>query len=385
MTSLSSSRRWAPWALGLTTTLLLVSCGSVPKIPAAGIFHGEAIETTVDSEVARYYLESYLQGKRTDAILDRRIDALAQHPVKSHPSREELATISKDFSVDFAALYFADRLLGTECNRLINRKFAAYRARPRLNSVDVAPYLALFVPGWDHVANGSITGADFARPRKLATALGLESYLVPLPATGSVEANSAVVAQEISRHAASGKKILVAGASSAGPAIHLALGELVPKKDLGSVKAWLNLGGILQGSPLVDYLEARPQVWLLDVVAWAKGWETHAISTMGTGPSRKRFQRLRIDADILVVNYLGIPLSGQVSRHAADKYPRLSADGPNDGLTLLPDAIAPQSLTVVALGSDHFFAEDPKIDEKTVALMALIVTSLRDPQVMSCR
>lgn len=38
------------------------------------------------------------------------------------------------------------------------------------------------------------------------------------------------------------------------------------------------------------------------------------------------------------------------------------------------DVIAPDSLTIVALGNDHFFAEDPLINRKTQALMKLIVT-----------
>lgn len=45
----------------------------------------------------------------------------------------------------------------------------------------------------------------------------------------------------------------------------------------------------------------------------------------------------------------------------------------------LTDAIAPNSLTVVALGSDHFFAEDPRINEKTVALMNVMLTYLEMP------
>ena len=48
---------------------------------------------------------------------------------------------------------------------------------------------------------------------------------------------------------------------------------------------------------------------------------------------------------ILVVYYRGVPLSGQLSRFSRDQYPILSSDGPNDGLTMLADAIALNSLT----------------------------------------
>ena len=54
-------------------------------------------------------------------------------------------------------------------------------------------------------------------------------------------------------------------------------------------------------------------------------------------------------------------------------------------LTLLADAIAPGSQTIVAMGSDHFFAEDPNINEKTVALMALIIATLESGQPARCK
>jgi len=38
----------------------------------------QTIETQVDSEVARYYLGSYLAGERNDAALDERIDRVYQ-------------------------------------------------------------------------------------------------------------------------------------------------------------------------------------------------------------------------------------------------------------------------------------------------------------------
>ena len=88
--------------------------------------------------------------------------------------------------------------------------------------------------------------------------------------------------------------------------------------------------------------------------------------------------------NILAINYMGIPLSGQLSQYSIDKYPLLRTDGPNDGLTLLTDVVAPNSLTIVALGSDHFFAEDPRINEKTVALMKLIITYLEKDLTRDC-
>ncbi len=57
----------------LLSCLFLGACSSIAKIPAKGEFFGEDIETTVDSDMARYYLESYLQGKNENRDMDERM------------------------------------------------------------------------------------------------------------------------------------------------------------------------------------------------------------------------------------------------------------------------------------------------------------------------
>ena len=369
----------------ILTCLSLGACSSIPRIPAKGELFGQRVDTTVDSEIARYYLESYLQGKNENRDMDEQISALYSVHGESVPSREELKAISQASSVDFAALFLADRLLNNRCNKDLNQRFERYvKDDSAVDASISSSYQILFVPGWDYVENGHSTGADFAKPRELATKSGIENYLVALPPTGSVEESANVLAAEIARHNRSGKKILLAGSSSAGPVIHLALGELLDENELSSIKVWLNLGGILRGTPFIDYFEKRPQSWLFNVYTWFKGFDRQAILSMGTSPSRRRFARLQLGSDIVVINYMGIPLSGQLSQYTGTGYRMLRSDGPNDGLALLADGIAPGSLTVVSLGNDHFLAEDPDIDKKTIALMKLMVTYSNKAMTSGC-
>jgi hypothetical protein len=51
--------------------ILLAGNASIQNIPAAGELAGRRIRTTVDSELARYYLESYLLNQRTGRSLIR--------------------------------------------------------------------------------------------------------------------------------------------------------------------------------------------------------------------------------------------------------------------------------------------------------------------------
>lgn len=360
--------------------IFLCGCAEIPKIPVKSDVFGQRIETTVDSAAARYFIERYLPGRKENSALDVQFDDLYQRHGKSMPTRETLHAVSRDFSVDVAAIFLADHLLRDECNRALHHSFTRELSSEAPLASDVAPYVLLFAPGWDYVATGHLTGANFAAPRKLATAFGLDHVLVALPPIASVEDNARVLQQEIQRQIQRGKRILLAGASSSGPAIQLALSELLTAHEITSVKAWINLGGILQGSPLIDQFQSWPKRWLFNLGLAYMGWDRDAVMSMSVAHRRPRFQRLNKIPGLLIINYVGIPLSGQISRNASDKYPLLREKGPNDGLTLLTDIIAPGSVTLVALGSDHFFAEDPEINRKTAAMIRVVFAYLgKDP------
>jgi hypothetical protein len=55
----------------------------------------------------------------------------------------------------------------------------------------------------------------------------------------------------------------------------------------------------------------------------------------------------------------------------------MRSDGPNDGLGLLSEMVVPDSQTIIATTSDHFFAEDPQIKEKSVALLKTVMQVVR--------
>jgi hypothetical protein len=367
---------------------MLAACSSTPEFPVDEEFLGGRISTTVDSEVARYFLEDYLQDHKSNPLLDERIDNLYARQTEDMPTRDELKKISEEYSLDFAALFFADRLWKIEKNRNIQTDFYYFLDNEDLtlsflNSLD-DPYLVLFVPGWDYVENGHLTGADFAEPRRLVTKLGIENYLVDIAPHGSVEENSDHLTNYLARYRNSTKSIIIVGPSSAGPAIHLSLAEKLKDNQQTNIKAWVNLGGILRGSPLLDSYQEWPRSWLFNIAIWYRGWEKEKVLSMSAKNSRKRFRRLGdISSDILVINYLGLSLSGRLSKYSKDSYPLLAPEGPNDGLTLLSDIIAPNSLTIVALGSDHFFAEDPRINDKTVALTKVVISYLENDVVVT--
>jgi len=104
---------------------LLAACeASILRVPVQGELAGQQINTTVDSVIARYYLEHYLQGENTDPATHRQIDAFHTQLQGGEINRDIFAHIADSISPDLATLIFAAHLLGLESNVRMQASFA---------------------------------------------------------------------------------------------------------------------------------------------------------------------------------------------------------------------------------------------------------------------
>ncbi|HSE84949.1 MAG TPA: hypothetical protein VLJ79_01870 [Candidatus Binatia bacterium] len=364
------------WLITLLFALLLLSaCAGLPVRGRVGM---QTIETRVDSEAARYYLGSYLAGERSDTALDERIDRVYQSANGSLPDRNELKYLSDEFSVDFAALYLADQIVHVPMNRRFRIAFdAAYnytrnafpQSRVKLPAA-AADYEVLVVPIYLYKRLLG-AGADLAAPRAALQKVGLTCYFVETQDDGAIEANANLVAAAIRGRAQSGRRLIIISASKSSPEVALALTRLGPV-ETRHVAAWINTAGVLQGTPLVGgplFRELEFLVGTLDVA----GKES-----LTTVRGRQRFDSLRVPEHVLVVNYVGIPLTGSISFWARRGFSSLRKHGPNDGISLLSDMIFPGGVTLADLGNDHFMRGKP-IDIITVALALTVIRWLEHP------
>ena len=352
--------------------LLLSACAGLPVRGSVGM---QTIDTRVDSEVARYYLGSYLAGQRTDPALDQRIDRVYQSANGSLPDHKELKHLSDDFSVDFAALYFADQVAHIPMNRRFRKAFDeayeyARKAYPEGQVKLPTQYEAMFVPTYLYKRLFSV-GADMAVPREAIKNAGLDCHFVETQDDGAVEKNADIVAAAIQSRAQSGRRLIIISASKSGPEVALALTKLGPARTR-HVAAWINAMGALQGTPLVDD-RLFPDLEILVGKVDAAGTES-----MATPRSRQRFDSFSVPKHVLVVNYFGVPVIGSVSFFARTSFFPLRKYGPNDGTVLLPDMIYPGGVTLTELGADHFMRRRP-LDVTTVALAITIIRWLEHP------
>ena len=207
------------------------------------------------------------------------------------------------------------------------------------------------MPGWLYRTHPE-SGADLARPRAVLAARGYAVQLAEIDENATVETNGDALAAELER-LAGGRRLILVSTSKAGPETQLALDRLERAGKAGHVAAWVNIGGLLNGTAVADHWDPWPRSWLAALAFAFMGHGTESIGSMTTGARRPHFAELRLPAGVLVVTYIGAPRASEVNPGAQNDYAILAPHGPNDGMTLLADALVPQGVTVVERGLDH--------------------------------
>lgn len=361
---------------GATALALAVICGGcaadAPRLPARGLLGGTEVETTVDSELARYLLERQAPGATPDPVLEARIQQ-ARAEVRGPGARAALTRLSREGSADFATLLLAERLLEEEDGAVLRLLYAEELrapARVRAGAPDAGGHTLLFVPGWLYRSHPE-NGAGFERQLVLAPHIGIEAERIDTDENASVEHNARVIADELRRRRETGRSYILVSASKSGPEVALALAEL-SREEAGHIAAWINIAGVLGGSPLADTALVAPRCWgALALFGWRR-WGLDGMRSMSTLVRRGALDEVRIPAHVLVVNHVPLPLSGQVSPRARGGYEDMRSLGPNDGLALTLDEIFPGGATLVEMGLDHYMSA-PDIDRRTEALTRAVL------------
>jgi hypothetical protein len=359
------------------------SCTSYPRIPAAGDLAGKPIITTVDSKLTKYYLENSLDGSRNNPGLTNQIAGISECYGAAPLDRQTLKSISQHASPDFAALFLVKQLLSNARNLKFQTNYLAETKRIKSDlernerSEIVRPalrrYKVLFAPGFHYLTDSS-AGADFANQRQFFHELGVRVQLIRTEEDGTVEENAAIIAANI--RALRDADIILVSTSKAGPEVALALGKILAPDETARVKAWISVGGLMRGTPLADYATTWPQLWIVRLMFLYSRTGFQGIPGLTTAASQARTEGIRIPARIVIVEYIAVPLSGDIYGSVRSRYVRLRKGGPNDGLTLLADELLPNGIAVIEPGIDHFYAA-PDIEIKSVALANLVAEALQ--------
>jgi hypothetical protein len=389
---------WRFWRavilIGLTVVVLPAQSIAFPKLSATGYLAGNLISTTVDSALARYYLETSLllnaasQKGRSSSnnyqLLDERILEVEQRFQGRGLDWMTLRALSRQTSPDFATLFFIKQTLSDGRNAKLQRDYAMEinliksglqrNNRAAIVQTKLRRYRLLFVPGF-HYRTDPSSGADFHSQRQWFRRLGLHAELVPTAEDGTIEENAAIIAAAVRSESGANTRLILISTSKGGPETALALGKILRPDETSSVKAWVSVGGLIRGTFLADRVMGWPQSWLARIMFAVSGNDPKSLPGLTTCASRARMEEIRLPRHIFILQFVGTPLSGQVASDVRGRYIRLRKYGPNDGLTLLADELLPNGLTIIEPGLDHFY-RDPEIDLKSLAIANLVADEL---------
>jgi hypothetical protein len=354
------------------------------QFPAHGYLADEPISTTVDSELARYYLENAPSQTVPNSELDKRV-ADIQRRFKARPlDWLALREISQETSPDFATLFFIKQSLSHEVSAKFQKAYlqevdrihsvTQHRNRAALARDGLRRYKLLFIPGFHYLSDQS-SGADFYNQRQLFRQLGLQVELAATQEDGTIEENATIIAGLVRAESKSNAQLILVSASKGGPETALALGKMLEPSETIFVRAWLSVGGLIQGTFLADHVMGWPKSWLARMILSYSGIDPRSLPGMTTVASRERMKEIRLPRHIFLLQFVGAPLSGDIADDVRHRYTELRKYGPNDGLTLLADELLPNGVAVIEPRLDHFY-RDPEIDLKSLALANIVADEL---------
>ena len=354
---------------------VLALCFGFIALPACHVDRAAEVSDSesrqVRCDIEKYYVTNLCEDEL--AYLDWAA-AYEEYPRMEDLTQENLQKVTREFqdADRAAALFYQRSLLVPE-----NRRFYEYLDRREAELLENVPdysnanVLLLMVPGMFYADNPEI-GADGAVLRRLANELGLQSHLLEIEQTGTVERNAEIICDYIhERDDVDG--IIVASVSKGGGDFKKAVQMCGGQPDFDRVIGWYNIGGINRGSLLVNEIDGHWQYrWEAKYYFCLSGYNYDGFLSMRGGPEAPLNYEMDLPDHVLLINVVGVPTYRFVTERAKPFYLHLSQFGPNDGISLLSDVYIPGGITWVSWRNDHYFIW-PISEQKMQAFMTYIV------------
>jgi len=355
----------------MTYILLGGSCLPKTTISVDGFLFGKQFKTTVDNSLAKLMLTNPLDSKVLNLFTFYNSKSL---------DTKTLSEITKKYSADVATFYFLQKSYQDEDNKEAQDLYSTYFEKQSSTNnnkelEELKEYLVVFVPGLAYKQD-TTTGADFARQRRLLTSNGILNELIEIGEWDLADDNAKMIANRLKELSEIYKKIILVSASKGGLETAIALGKILKPEETKSIKSWINVGGILRGSPIADNYLKFPKRWFAELMLWTKGKKIDIVQDMSYKNRKESFSQLQFPQNIKVINFVGAPLATKIDKEIKSRYCSLINLGPNDGLTPLIDGTIERGIIVSEVGLDHYF-RDTDIDKKTLAL-ALVAVKIQD-------
>ena len=260
-----------------------------------------------------------------------------------------LANIARTRGMDFATALFHEAALHVAENAEF---FASVE---RIRPADAArPELIAVVPGAFYREHRG-TGADGARVVAIAREIGCAAEIIPVPGFGRLDENARQIAEWLRRRTET--SIAIVSLSKGGPDVKRALARPDAADTFARVRLWVSFSGIVQGTPLIGWLRARPlRWWGVHLALWLRRHPASTLRDLETGPRGQLGKWPVLPPHLHLVHICGVPLRDHLQHPWAPRaYDRLASLGPNDGGGVLLGSLTEAPGIVCPIwGADHY-------------------------------
>lgn len=239
----------------------------------------------------------------------------------------------------------------------INPKSGAEISR-RLTALNIVP---LRIPGLYYQSHPQ-SGADLSITEVW---LDRQIALVETDEVGSVYANSVTVADAIRNATRDGERVALLSASKGSADV---LWALRSEPEIASrVALWLDLVGVLEGTPLADPGNPGRRA----SASWLPAEAADSMSAAG----RLRAYNGSFPSEVRAVHLAAFPQVHQVSAPASAAFRELRLLGPTDGYVMLDSYLRAPGRVLILRGTDHYL-NTPKLAPRVAAMMLVLLDEL---------
>jgi len=287
-----------------------------------------------------------------DEKLLREVAAWPELPRLVDVNRRELAALSRRRGIDFATALLFDRVRNSpEHGGLLNECSNSHP--PEILSADVRNLTWAIVPGAFHREHPE-TGADGASLRSYAQQQGIRCEIVPTQSFGPLDVNTTILQEWLGRR--KGDPLVLISLSKGSLEVRRLLERRDAASTLHSLRAWINLSGILSGSPLVHWLLQRPwRAMAVRAAFWWKGYDFNVVRELDR-TAKLANHSWNLPRGMDAIHVVGFPLQRHLSSALMRRgHRRLAEHGPNDGAGIvLADIVDWPGMIYPVWGADHY-------------------------------
>ncbi|MEX0678901.1 MAG: hypothetical protein WD063_17635 [Pirellulales bacterium] len=213
----------------------------------------------------------------------------------------------------------------------------------------------------------------------VAKSFGFDTFIVPTPHTGNLQANARLICDTLSHRA--DDRIVLVSISKGSSDLKIAFDEPSAGEAFRKVVAWINICGLLDGTAVVNLLlDHRDAETEAQILGWFRGrGEDYvhllidALHDCGRGPDRPLGGALNVPPDIRQYHIAAFPLERHIEfEHMKFLNQVLLQLGPNDGYALLADLLNKPGVILPFWGSDHYVYQAVDLPRIVAGLLRLI-------------